>query len=67
MREVYILMIDDNGTMTSQDLPIGVAVTTEEEAIKFVNEDKIGYTRSYEKITIFESKDEAIKWKFKKE
>lgn len=58
--EVYILMADCDGTMRSRDVPIGVAVTSKEEAERFVKEGGIGYTHAYEKVRIFTDKDAAL-------
>ena len=66
MKTIYLLLSDGDGTTFSVDRPFGVAVTTEEEAKRFVKEGKFGYTRSYEKITIFDNKDDAIKFYSKK-
>ena len=55
MKNVYLLKCDADGTMRSIDKPFGYAVTTEDEAKKFVNSDKGGYSNSYEKVTIIES------------
>ncbi len=60
MKEVYVLMADGDGTMRSQDEPIGAAVATEEEAKRYVTEGGVGYTHSYRKLIIFENKDEAL-------
>jgi len=59
-------MSDDSGTTFSRDMPFGVAVKTEEEAKRFVKEGKFGYGHSYEKITLFDNKDDAIKFYLKK-
>ena len=64
-QEVYVLLADGDGTMRSQDDPFGVAVSTEEEAIKYINEGGVGYSHSYQKLTIFKDKNKAIKWAFK--
>lgn len=64
MKEVYVLMCDSDGTMHSIDRPFGVAVSSEDEAKRFVKEGKFGYTHSYEKLFIFDNKDDAIKWRF---
>lgn len=61
MKKVYVLLSDGDGTMRSQDTPFGVAVTTEEEAKRFVKEGNFGYTHSYEELYIFDDKDEGIK------
>lgn len=59
--EVYILKSDSAGTMRSIDIPFGFAVTSEEEAKRFVEEGEFGYTHSYEKITVVDNKDDAIR------
>lgn len=64
MYEIFLLLEDSDGTLRSRDTPFGVAVTSEKEAKRFVEEDDIGYTRSYEKIVIFDDKDDAIKYAF---
>jgi hypothetical protein len=48
--KVFLLMEDSDGTTFSQQKPIGIAVTSEEEAKKFVAGSK--YDRSYEVIEI---------------
>jgi hypothetical protein len=60
-QEIYLLLIDIDGTLRSHDEPFGVAVTTEAEADKFVDEGGVGYSHSYRKIKVFDTKDEAIK------
>lgn len=57
---VYILLVDADGTMRSQDRPFGVAVTSEAEAQRYVDEGGLGYSHSYEKVRIFQNKDAAI-------
>ena len=66
MKYVYVLLCNSDGTMRSIGYykPFGVCVTSEEEAKKYVKEGGIGYEHSYEKLAIFETKDEAIKWRF---
>lgn len=66
MKEIFILMADGDGTMRSRDIPLGVAVETEEEAKRFVQEGNVGYTHSYQKVTVFENKDEALHFLFGK-
>lgn len=64
MKSVYILMSDGDGTMRSRDTPFGIAVSSKEEAERFVEEGGHGYTHSYEKIEIFDNKDDGIDhWK----
>lgn len=60
MKTLYLLLADGDATTFSNDTPFGAAVTTEEEAKRFVKEGKFGYTHSYQKITVFENKDDAI-------
>lgn len=60
-KKVYILLADGDGTMRSIDTPFGVAVTSREEAERFVKEGGFGYSHSYESVTIFDNKDDAIR------
>lgn len=62
--EIFVLMADTDGTLRSSDSPIGVAVTTEEEAERFVEEGEVGYTRSYFKVLVFADKDEALRHRY---
>ena len=62
--EVYVLLADGDGTMRSIDEPFGVAVTSEEEAKRYVEEKGIGFTHSYTKLTVFDNKDDALKSKY---
>ncbi len=64
MSEVFVLLADGDGTMRSQDEPFGVAVTTEEEAKRYVKDGCVGYTQSYVKVTVFKDKDKAIRFAF---
>jgi hypothetical protein len=61
MMELFVLMADSDGTLRSSDSPIGVAVTTKEEAERFVREGKVGYSHSYSKVLVFADKDEALR------
>ena len=65
-QEVFVLLCDSSGTTFSSDEPFGVAVTTEDEAKRFVADGKFGYSQSYSKLTIFESSDEAKSFSVKK-
>lgn len=65
MKEVYVLLADSDGTMRSNDEPIGVAVTSKEEAERYVREGTVGYSRSYRKLTIFDNMDEGIKYVYR--
>lgn len=60
MKEIFVLLADGDGTMRSQDTPIGVAVTTEEEAERFVKDGGVGYSHSYVKVQVFDNKDDAL-------
>ena len=62
MNECYVLLVDEFGSLRSLDKPFGVAVTTEEEAIKFTEEESIGFSRSYHKVIIFENNDDVLKY-----
>lgn len=58
---VYVLLADGDGTMRSIDEPWGVAVTTEEEARRYVKRGGIGYSHSYTKVRVFERYGDARK------
>ena len=59
MKEIFVLLADGSGTMSSSDKSWGVAVTTEEEAKSYVKKGGIGYTHSYAKLKVFEKYDDA--------
>lgn len=59
--EVFVLRADTAGTLRSSDDPIGVAVTTQAEAVRFVAEGGVGYSRSYLKVRVFADKDAALR------
>ena len=61
-RDIFVLLADGDGTTHSQDTPFGVAVTTEEEAKRFVAKGSFAYTHSYEKLRVFETFEEGIKF-----
>ena len=61
-KEIYILLADGDGTTRSIDTPFGVAVTSEEDAKRFCKESNIGYSRSYTKITVFDSLNDGLNW-----
>ena len=62
MIEIFVLLSDSDGTMRSSDEPIGIAVTTKEEAERYVAEAGVGYTHSYKRVTLFDNKDEGLKF-----
>ena len=62
MKDIYVLLADGDGTMRSSDTPFGVAVTSEEEAKKFIENGGVGYTHSYKKLTVFDSTEDAIEF-----
>lgn len=63
--DIFLLLADGDGTMHSIPEPFGVAVTSEEEAKKFV-ESKFSYRDRYQKVTVFGTIQEAIEhWKRK--
>lgn len=64
MKEVYVLLADGDGTMRSQDEPFGVAVSSKEQADLYVRDGGVGYTHSYQKLVVFDDKDEAIRHAF---
>lgn len=59
-KTIFILKADGDGTTRSSDRPFGVAVTSEEEAKKFVKVGGVGFTHSYEMVEIFETSEEAV-------
>lgn len=58
--EVFLLLSDNSGTTFSRPTPFGVAVTTEKEAKRFVK-DGYSYHDCYQKVVIFDNKDDALK------
>ena len=66
MYEIFILMSDLDGTTRSISEPMGIAVTTIEEAERFVLEAKERNWNSctYNKIKVFTNKDDALNWRF---
>jgi len=62
-KEVFVLLADTDGTTRSIDALIGAAVTSEPEAQSFVQNSKYGYSRSYKRVAVFETANEAIKKK----
>jgi hypothetical protein len=65
--EVFVLLADGDGTTSSSDSPFGVAVTTEEEAQRFVREGGVGYSHSYVKVRVFADKDAGLRHAYPKE
>lgn len=61
---IYVLLADGDGTLRSIDTPFGAAVTTKEEAERYVKEGGVGFTHSYTAVRIFDNKDKAIKRAF---
>lgn len=61
-------MSDGDGTMHSIPTPLGIAVDTEEEAKRFVEDatKMKWWSPCYQKISIFKDKDEALSWYRKK-
>lgn len=64
LKEVFVLLADGADTFFSSAEPFGVAVTTEEEAKRFVREGHVGTRQSYEKLRIFDSMNEAVAWRY---
>jgi hypothetical protein len=60
MQTLYILMVDMDGTLRSRAWPVA-AVTTEAEAIQFVEMGAVGYSSSYEKVEVFGTAEDAIR------
>lgn len=61
LKEVFVLLADSDGTLRSTAAPWGLAVTTEEEAKRYVKKGGIGYTHSYIKIKVVDTYEDAIK------
>ena len=57
--KVYLLKADFDGTLYSRCDSMGVAVSSEAEARKFVEESTLGYFRAYEEIEVFSTSEEA--------
>ncbi len=52
MAEVYALLADLDGTTFSHEQPIGIALSSKEEADKWVATSNFGYSRSYQRIVL---------------
>lgn len=63
MKTFYVLLFGEGGILP-RDEPFGVAVTTEEEAERYVAEGGVGYSHSYGEISVFDTKDAAIKFAY---
>lgn len=61
MKEFFVLLADGDGTMRSVDKPWGAAVTTEDEAKKYVEKGGIGYSHSYTRVKVFDTYEDAKK------
>lgn len=61
MMEIFVLKKDEEGTTRSRPQSFGVAVDTEKEAKEFEENITVGFDRSYEKIEVFKSVNEALK------
>jgi len=64
MNEVFVLLADGDDTWSSVATPFGVAVSTEEEAKRFVREGRVGTKQGYETVTIFDNMEEAIAYRY---
>jgi hypothetical protein len=60
-KEMFLLLANC-GASFSRDINLEVAVTTEDEAKRYVAEKGIGFTHSYCKIKMFVNKDDALKY-----
>ena len=47
-------------TLTSGQNPFGVAISTKAEAEKFEEMEGFGYSRGYNKLTVFDTAEEAV-------
>lgn len=59
-KNIYNLLVDFRNTKDSSPMPINIALTSKDEADKFVKESKLGFHRIYEKITILETAESII-------
>lgn len=59
-KKIYILLANSDGTMRSTDEPFGAAVTTEKEAKAFAKKGNVGYTKSYQEVTVYDTWKEAV-------
>lgn len=65
MDKVFVLLLDQDGTMHSSPEPFGAAVKTEDEAKKFQRDFPASeYSKGYAEVQIFDSTDAAIEAKF---
>jgi hypothetical protein len=64
--EMFVLMMDDADTSRSSDAPFGVAVTTEEEAKRFVREGGVEHSHSYVTVRVFADKDAGLRHAYPK-
>ena len=67
---VYVLLADGDRTMRSSPEPFGVAVTTVEEAKRFLKDsiktESDQHFYGYAKLKVFTNKDDALKWTYPK-
>lgn len=61
LKEIFVLLAGSAGTLRSTDASWGYAVTTEEEAKRYIKKGGIGYTHSYAKIKVVNTYEDAIK------
>ena len=57
---LYVLTADFSGTMRSSQQPIGLAVTSEEEAKRYVKDGGVGYSHGYEEVIVCVNKDAGL-------
>ncbi len=58
--DIFVLLADEDGTTFSREQLFGVAVTSELEAKRFVREGKVGHSRSYQKVRVFNDIESAL-------
>lgn len=59
--EVFVLLQDGDQTMRSVPEPFGVAVTTEAEAKRYVEEGRNPSVYSYQRLRVYTDYDEAVR------
>lgn len=59
--EVFVLLEDGDQTMRSTREPFGVAVTTEAEAIRYVEEGRNPSAYGYQRLRVYTDYDDAVR------
>jgi hypothetical protein len=58
---VFVLLADTDGTLRSDAEPIGIAVTSEEEAKRYVREATVGYRHAYVRVVVVDDFAEGLR------